>query len=43
MPDLQTQQNVFQRRRELTGVEQQRGGLVVEGIDDFGAIGRESR
>ena len=37
--DLQTQQNLFQRRRELARTEQERRGLVGEGIDDVGTIG----
>src|ERR1700722_12977078 len=38
--DLQSQQNVFQRRRQLAGTQQQRGRPFVEGVDDFGAIGK---
>src|ERR1700733_9266252 len=38
--DLQSQQNVFQRTRQLTGAQQERGRLFAEGVDDFGAIGK---
>ncbi|MNN63708.1 hypothetical protein D3C81_1791030 [compost metagenome] len=32
------QQRLLQRGRELALAEQQRGGLVVEGADDLGAV-----
>jgi hypothetical protein len=37
--DLQSQQNIFQWRRQLTGAQQQRSGLLGKCIDDVGAIG----
>src|SRR5579864_862038 len=40
VPDLQPQQNIFQRRRQLARAEQQRSGLLIEGIDDLRAIGK---
>jgi hypothetical protein len=38
--DFQSQQHLFQWRRELTGTEQQRSRLVGKSVDDFGAIGK---
>ena len=35
----QADQARLDRRRELAGAERQRGRLVVEGVDDVGAVG----
>jgi hypothetical protein len=33
LPHLQTKENLFERRRKVTGAQQQRGGFVGERVD----------